>query len=527
MTVVRRKLLYVTGTLGLLVVSGAGALSMLGEKEAVYAGPVRPVERGPMTISVSESGTVEAREKVVLKCEVDERSTTITYIVPEGTWVEEGDLLVELDASVLQDELYDEEIDMLDTEAERIAAQEDLAVVRNQAQADLSAAQLALRFAKEDLNKYVKGDYPKQLMEASNRVTLSEEELAQAQDTLEWSLKIADKGFLSEERLKQDRLATQRAEIDLELAKTEKELLEKYTHGRQLAQLEADVEQAELALERVERKAKADVAQAESNLRRRELQYKRQSAQFEDIQTQVEKCEIFAPVSGMAIYATTGRDRRDDDEPLEVGREVREQEELIHIPTADAKSARIKVHESALEMVTPGLVARITVDALPGRVFRGRVARISPLPDAQNLWLNPDLKVYDTEVHLEGPLDGLRTGMTCRAELVIQEYEDALQVPVHAVVHVDGEPTVWVVEAGEPVPRAVEVGLDNNRMVHVLAGLDTGETVALAPPLEEGEKRDALGGPRQDERAATDRDGDLEADAGGAAPAGPATGSDS
>jgi len=101
--------------------------------------------RGPLTISVDESGTIEAREKVVLKCEVDERSTTITYIVPEGTHVNEGDLLVELDASVLEDELYDEEIDVLDTEASYLAAKEDLEVVKNQSRADLNQAELDLR----------------------------------------------------------------------------------------------------------------------------------------------------------------------------------------------------------------------------------------------------------------------------------------------------------------------------------------------------------------------------------------------
>ena len=457
-----------------------------GAEDDGYDGPTRPVARGPLTISITESGTIEAREKVVLKCEVDERSTTITYIIPEGTMVEEGDLLVELDASVLQDELYDEEIDVLDTEAEFVASKENLEVIKNQAQADLAQAELALRFAREDIKKYVEGEYPKLLMEATNNVTLAEEELKQALNQLEWSQKLFDRGFVSGTEYEKDRLSFQRSELRVELARAEVDLLKTYTHTRELAQLESDVEQAELALERVRRKTKSDVAQAETNLRVRERQFERQKAQLADIQRQVAKCTIKAPVRGMVVYATTGRGSwRGNDEPLDVGREVREQEELIHIPVADAKSARVNVHESALDLVKPGQEVLLSVDALPDRTYRGEVARISPLPDAQVQWMNPDLKVYATDIHILGDMEGLRTGMTCRAEIIVDRYEDAHYVPLHCVVRIADKPTVFVVKDGRLEPRKLEVGLDNNRMIHVLSGLREGEIVALAPPLDE------------------------------------------
>lgn len=476
--------------LPLLAVAGlaaaAGAWFWLGDEGPAFDGPVRPATRGPLVISVSEGGTIEAREKVVLKCEVDERSTTITYLIPEGTRVEVGDLLVELDASVLQDELYDEEIDVLDTEAEFLAAKENLEVVKNQALADVSQAELTLRFAREDIKKYSEGEYPKLLLEATTRVTLAEERLTQAKDTLEWSQRLAEKGFIATTELERDRLAHQSAELDVQLARAEVDFLEQYTEPRQLAQLESDVAQAELALDRVRRRSAAEVAQAETALEVNHKQLLRQQAQLADIQQQVERCRITAPVAGMVVYATTGQGNwRGNDEPLEVGREVRRQEELIHIPVAEAKSARVKIHESALDKVQLGMPVSITVDALPERQFEGTVARISPLPDAQSQWLNPDLKVFDTEIHLTGDLEALRTGMTCRAEVLVERQDDAISVPVHSVVRIDGQPTVFVLEGGRLVRRAIEVGLDNNRMIHVRSGLAEGELVSLAPPLED------------------------------------------
>jgi hypothetical protein len=80
--------LHRTPPAALLVVLAALVGGCGDSGDSRYAGPVRAVERGPLTISVSEAGAIEAREKVVLKCEVDERSTTITYIVEEGTRVQ-------------------------------------------------------------------------------------------------------------------------------------------------------------------------------------------------------------------------------------------------------------------------------------------------------------------------------------------------------------------------------------------------------------------------------------------------------
>jgi HlyD family secretion protein len=187
----RRRGIATVVSIGLAGVLAAAWLEARVADRALYNGPTRPVDRGPLVISVSEAGTIEAREKVVLKCEVNERTTAITYIVPEGTHVKKGELVVQLDSSVLQDELYDEQIDVTNTEAEFLVARENLEVVKNQVKSDTSLAELTLRFAKEDLKQYVEGEYPKLLMEARNQVTLAEEKMEQARDTLQWSEKLS------------------------------------------------------------------------------------------------------------------------------------------------------------------------------------------------------------------------------------------------------------------------------------------------------------------------------------------------
>jgi hypothetical protein len=111
------------------------------------------------------------------------------------------------------------------------------------------------------------------------------------------------------------------------------------------------------------------------------------------------------------------------------------------------------------------------------------------MPDQQSFWQNPDLKVYATEIWLGGDTSALRTGMTCRAEVIVEQHQDAAYVPVQAVVRVNGKPTVYVVPGtvpnAPPQAREIDLGLDNNRMAHVKSGLNAGEVVLLNPPLPE------------------------------------------
>jgi HlyD family secretion protein len=99
--------------------------------------------------------------------------------------------------------------------------------------------------------------------------------------------------------------------------------------------------------------------------------------------------------------------------------------------------------------------------------------------------MNPDLKVYDTVITLEngGDLSLLRSGMSCSAEIIVEQYDDAIYVPVQAVMSVGGKSTVYIVKGEKLKPRTVETGLDNNIVIRIKSGLEPGELVSLSPPL--------------------------------------------
>ncbi|MDD3952354.1 MAG: HlyD family efflux transporter periplasmic adaptor subunit [Lentisphaeria bacterium] len=444
------------------------------------------VQEGPLVINLLESGTIKPREQLIIKSKVEGRAT-ILFLIPEGTRVHQGDLLVELDTSSIQDNKVNQEITVQNAEASYVQAKENLEVVRNQAKANIEKAELTLRFAKEDLKKYQEGEYPKVYKEYEGRITLAEEELQRAKDKLEWSKKLFSEKYLSETEMRSDQLACQRYELELQTARANLDLLKDYTYKRQIDEMESNVSQSTMALERTQRSSRADVVQAEAQLLARELELNRQKQKLEKFNEQIGNSKILAPADGLVIYATSAKGNwRGNTEPLTEGQEVFERQELIYLPTAETFIAEIKVHETNLKKVYTGLPARLRIDALPNQVFQGRIIKIAPLPDASSMFMNPDLKLYNTTVEVDGDSKALKSGMNCEAEIIIEQHAKALYIPVQSVVHMEGKSVAFVKNPlGHAEAREIEIGEDNNRMVHVRKGLQAGEEVLLTPPLHE------------------------------------------
>jgi HlyD family secretion protein len=484
-----RRLPYkIIGTAILVVAIGALVFWLRvvrGSEDPTTSMATFVAKRGPLTISVLEAGAIKAKEQEVIRSEVEGR-VAITYLVPEGSYVNKDDVLVELDVSTLRDRRIDQEISVQKANAAYINAQANLDITKNQAQSDIDKAELVLKFAQQDLKQFVDGQYPNQLTAADNKVNEAKEVLTRAQTTLEWSQTLFNEKYISETELTADKLNKLKSENSLTVAQNDLEFLKTYTRQRQVDQLESDVKQAGMALERTQAKAKANIVQAEADQNATKQEYERQVAKLTKIDDQLGKGVLKAPVSGMVVYATSSRgDRfRDDRRPLAEGVEVFERQELIYLPKSASAVAEVDVHEASLQKVRAGLPTVVTIDALPGRKLIGTVARIAPLPNPQSMWMNPDLKVYTTNINLNEDDPALRSGMSCKAEIIVAQYEDVVYVPIQAVLRVGGQPTVYVVNNGQIEERQVKIGLDNNSMVIIESGLSEGEVVLLTPPLK-------------------------------------------
>lgn len=118
------------------------------------------VRRGPLEITVLESGSIEALESQEIKCEVrvGYQGTKILRIVEEGYLVTEedvrqGKVLVELDGSEIEKQLVQQEIQFQNAAASLADAEQNYQIQLNQNLTDLAAAQQKVRFARMDFDK--------------------------------------------------------------------------------------------------------------------------------------------------------------------------------------------------------------------------------------------------------------------------------------------------------------------------------------------------------------------------------------
>ncbi|HVS17358.1 MAG TPA: hypothetical protein VMT18_02070, partial [Planctomycetota bacterium] len=259
-----------------------------------------PVRRGPLRISVLERGNLRAADALSLKSEI-EGQTSILWLIAEGAHVKQGDLVCELDATQLEDKRIQQDIAVRNAHAAWVKSQQTYKIQQSQNASDIAQAGQKLQFAKDDLRKF-RETMQFDIAKADESITLAEETQQRDAGKLEWSEKLAANGFLTATELEADRLAANRAEILLEQARREKNLLEAYELPRQEAELEAALSEAERELVRVELQAAARIVDFEADMQTNEARHKLESEKLSKLVNQIAKARIVAPRAGMVVY---------------------------------------------------------------------------------------------------------------------------------------------------------------------------------------------------------------------------------
>ncbi len=462
--------LIVLGLVGFRFVS-----SRSSDQRGVAQGTL--VQRGPLRITVAARGNLKAADSVSLKSEVEGR-TLILSLVPEGTSVKAGDVVCELDATALVEKGFQQRLSVSNAEASFVKARQNFEIQESQNQSDIASARQKLEFAQQDLRKYMEGERESELEKSREALTLTKEDSLRAADRLEWSQKLAAKGFITASELETDRVARDRVEIALRQATRELDLLVRFQVPRKEAELRAALEEVERERVRVELQAKARIIDFEADVRTNEAEFLLEKDKLAKIEGQIEKARIRAPRDGLIVYA-----QRDDDEPpVQEGTEVREREEIVTIPNAAGMIVQARLHESVLKQIEPGQPCTVQIDALSSQRFDGRVGFVALLPDQNSRWMNPSTRLYRTDIEITSGSEQMRPGMSCVCEILIEEIPDALYVPVQAVFRHRADTVSFVARGDSVETRTVRIGRQNEIWVQVLAGLKDGETVLLNPP---------------------------------------------
>ena len=477
------------GIVAVVVVGATGGAVWALRKSGgnVLSIPTTKVTRGPMLVSVTESGELKAEQQKVITNPV-RWSVIIKELAAEGTIVQEGQLIIRMECKELDDAIVDQELRARSARDEYQTANNKLVITREVTRNKVAKAAQAVRDAEDDLKKYVDGEWPVKQAEAEGRILLARGKHELAVDKRQSMVAInADpelKTPYSKSEMEGQKLDVERLKLELQNAESEKRILEEYTHQRTLRDKQIAVTDAELKLKTTELEAETDVRLAVAAEDSTRIRMTRQEDRFKELQEDAEKLTVVAEKPGLVVYETRRR-RWHRPITIAVDEKISSSQQLMIIPNMKTLQAETRVYEAVREQVSPGLPALITLDARPGKVLLGEVTKVAPLPDSQNPWLSPGVKVYPTVVKFKNKSDieDLKPGMSAQVEIILAELKDVLNVPI-AAVFADGEETYCfrVDKKGNYQRTIVTLGRTSETRAEIVSGLSEGDSVLLAPP---------------------------------------------
>lgn len=216
------------------------------------------------------------------------------------------------------------------------------------------------------------------------------------------------------------------------------------------------------------------------------------------VEARYSKTEIRAPFSGIIGLRV-----------VSVGDYVKEGADLVNLEAIDPIKVDFRVPETFLKDVKVGQTMQVSMDAIPGKSYEGRVLAVNPLLDAAGRSIVVRAQIRNQDV-------SLRPGMFARITLVTQTKRDAVIVPEEALVPQGTDNYVFRVVDGKANRVKVETGLRRDGKVEIVSGIGKDDTIVTAGQsrLREGV---AVAGPR-----GTDKTGKGQVGSEAASPAGEA-----
>lgn len=186
------------------------------------------------------------------------------------------------------------------------------------------------------------------------------------------------------------------------------------------------------------------------------------AAALQNQQIGLQNATIVAPFTGIVIART-----------LDPGAYVTPGTSTPIVTIADLSElyVLVDVSETQLPMVHRGDPVQIFVDAYPGRIFTGRVSRMSGGVD-------PQTRTVQVEVDIPNPGHALRPGMYATARINAGN-QRTLVVPLTAIVTIGSEHYVWAVVDGKTTQRQVTVGRETGAYVAITGGVTEADTVVF------------------------------------------------
>ncbi len=184
------------------------------------------------------------------------------------------------------------------------------------------------------------------------------------------------------------------------------------------------------------------------------------------VEARLAKTEIKAPFSGVIGLRV-----------VSVGDYVKEGADVVNLESIDPLKVDFRVPEIYMQQIQVGQTLTVSLDALPGKTFEGKVMAVNPLVDAAGraVVIRAIVRNSDTS---------LRPGMFARVKLITRDEKEALVIPEQAIVPQGDEQYVFRVVDGKVARVKVEIGQRRDGKVEIVKGLGPNDVVVTAGQLK-------------------------------------------
>lgn len=407
-------------------------------KKTVTFVPTTTVRHGDLLVSFQEVGTLRAERSTSV---ISEISGKIISIAPEGTAIKAGDTLVELDTTDIDRDVREKQLAYESALTDVTRAKAELEMLKEANATELAKAQAQADFDKAELERAK--------TECEKKKRLADEKLIPRTEAEQAELTVRAKD-----------LAVKKGDLDLRLKIKENESLEK--------RKEREVGKVIFA----------------SSLAKSAL---------EEMQGRRNKATIIAPASGMLVVGTF---YRDGVQKYKIGDMIERRQQVCELPDLTSMQVKVNVGEADAPKVRVDQQVLVRLDAVPDRVFHGRVLSISPLATEGRWWESgstPGRKNFDVLVALkESDPKKVKPGMTANVEFISDIVKNATYVPLECVQEREGKTFCYVKNGTRYVRRSVQVGKRNDNFVAITKGLARTDIVALRDPTKAADEPDTL-----------------------------------
>jgi HlyD family secretion protein len=260
----------------------------------------------------------------------------------------------------------------------------------------------------------------------------------------------------------------------------------------------------------------ADYRASQQEIQTNEQRIKQERAALSSTEVSLTEVRMTSPIDGIVV-----RRNIEEGETAVVGTMNNAGSQLLTIANMSQLEAEVEVDETDIPTVALGQQARVTIDAIPDRTFRGHVTEIGNSPiQAGNTGTGRQATNFKVVITLDEEVPDVRPGFTCTAEIITATRKDVVSVPIQALtvremlydekgtmvrdtgtrrrrstldttVEASNEPPpghtrketegVFLLQDGRAVFTPLKVGIAGERYFEVVSGVKAGDRVITGP----------------------------------------------